>query len=132
MSDGQILTRNQKLVLEALSAAGSPLSAYALLDALRTDGIRAPLQIYRALEKLIELGLVHKLETVNAFVTCAHPHDHHSETTAFTICDNCGQVEEFTDAEVSKRLARHAQDRTFRVARTTIELRGTCGTCIAA
>lgn len=50
------LTRNQALVLEALERADGPLTAYAILDDVRGDGIRAPQQIYRALEKLLELG----------------------------------------------------------------------------
>ena len=57
------LTKNQKLVMGALSNANGPLSAYTILDELREHGFRAPLQVYRALEKLVELGLVHRLES---------------------------------------------------------------------
>ncbi|MCB1460156.1 MAG: transcriptional repressor, partial [Nitratireductor sp.] len=70
-SDG--LTRNQLLVLNALVAAGGPLSAYGILDQLREEGFRAPLQVYRALEKLVDQGKVHRLESLNAFVACSHP-----------------------------------------------------------
>ena len=66
------LTKNQTLVMGALSQAKGPLSAYTILDELRDDGFRAPLQVYRALEKLVELGLVHRLESLNAFVACQH------------------------------------------------------------
>jgi Fur family zinc uptake transcriptional regulator len=131
MKQKQELTRNQRLVFETLVGAGTPLSAYALLDELRPEGLRAPLQIYRALEKLIEQGLVHRLETVNAFVACSRPHDHAHETVAFTICERCGRVEEFADGTVAHRLADLARDRKFRIARTTIELRGTCAGCLA-
>ncbi|MCC2690339.1 MAG: zur, partial [Rhizobiaceae bacterium] len=62
------LTRNQQLVLARLEAASGPVSAYGLLDQLRDDGFRAPLQVYRALEGLIKGGLVHRLESLNAFV----------------------------------------------------------------
>ncbi|MCS6758506.1 MAG: transcriptional repressor, partial [Candidatus Devosia euplotis] len=58
------LTRNQGLVLGALAHADTPLSAYQLLDALRADGLRAPLQVYRALDKLVERGLAHRLESL--------------------------------------------------------------------
>jgi len=132
MSDVLGLTRNQQLVMGALAAEAAPLSAYALLDRLRDDGLRAPLQIYRALEKLIEQGLVHKLETVSAFVACAHPHKHDDETVAFTICDKCGHVEEFADPDVIAGLSRHAKRRRFAVSRAIVELRGTCGACLAA
>ena len=66
------LTRNQQLVYDALTGADTPLSAYSLLDQLRESGFRAPLQVYRALEKLIELGQVHRLESINSFVACQH------------------------------------------------------------
>ena len=64
------LTRNQQLVYDALTGAKTPLSAYTLLDQLRDAGFRAPLQVYRALEKLIEIGQVHRLESINSFVAC--------------------------------------------------------------
>lgn len=53
------LTRNQSLVYEVLSKAEGPLSAYTILDQLRDEGFRAPLQVYRALEKLLEIGRAH-------------------------------------------------------------------------
>jgi Fur family zinc uptake transcriptional regulator len=62
------LTKNQSLVMGALSQANGPLSAYTILDELREHGFRAPLQVYRALEKVVEFGLVHRLESLNAFV----------------------------------------------------------------
>lgn len=123
------LTRNQGLVLDALCRAEAPLSAYTILDRLRDEGFRAPLQVYRALDKLLELGLVHRLESINAFVACAHPHQHEHELIAFAICRNCGRVDEFSDATLEERLGRWARTHSFRPARTTIELSGTCGAC---
>lgn len=126
------LTRNQKLVLDALAGADGPLSAYSILDRLRDDGFRAPLQVYRALEKLTGLGLVHRLESLNAFVACAHPHCHDHGLIAFAICEGCGQVDEFSDHAVSDRLRGLAGERGFHAQRTIVELRGTCATCSAA
>ena len=79
MAESETLTKNQALVLERLEAANSPLSAYELLDQLREEGIKAPLQIYRALEKLQAADLVHRLESLNSFVACAEPHCHAHE-----------------------------------------------------
>lgn len=126
------LTKNQSLVLGALSNNVGPVSAYTLLDKLREHGLRAPLQVYRALDKLIEYGLVHRLESLNSFVACAHPHDHKHGLIAFAICENCGQVDEFSDATVEKRLKGWAKDNAFKLSKTTIELRGTCSNCVAA
>lgn len=128
------LTRNQALVLGALDAASGPLSAYDILDRLRAEGLRSPLQIYRALSPLVERGRVHRLESLNAFVACAHDHGHaHPHpATAFAICEKCGQVDEFADEAVAGRLAAWAVARGFSVAKTTVELRGTCAQCLAA
>ncbi len=124
------LTRNQTLVLGTLSRAGAPLSAYTILDRLRDDGFRAPLQVYRALEKLLQRGLVHRLESLNAFVACAHGHGHDHGLTAFAICDSCGQVSEFADAVVEERLRGWAGQSCFNATRTTIEIRGDCASCL--
>ena len=129
MPTARELTRNQALVLSALSSADGPLSAYTLLDRLREHGFRAPLQVYRALDRLMELGLAHRLESLNSFVACAHPHDHAHGLIAFAICDCCGQVDEFADAVVEDQLKGWAREQRFRLAKTTIEMRGTCAGC---
>nr|WP_099866780.1 Fur family transcriptional regulator [Pararhizobium haloflavum] len=123
------LTKNQRLVFDALSRADGPLSAYTILDQLRDDGFRAPLQVYRALDKLLAFGLVHRLESLNAFVACAHPHCHRHAMIGFAICETCGQVDEFSDEVIEDRLASFAQARGFVPAKTTVELRGQCARC---
>ena len=123
------LTRNQGLVLDTLNRAAAPLSAYDILDRLRDEGLRAPLQIYRALEKLTEQGLAHRLESLNAFVCCADAHGHGNGLIAFAICETCGKVDEFSDDLVNQRLGAWAKTHDFSARRTTIELRGKCGTC---
>lgn len=126
------LTRNQAFVFETLRGADGPLSAYTILDALRSDGFRAPLQVYRALDKLVELGLVHRLESLNAFVACDHPDGDRHGAIAFAICEDCGRVEEFGDTEITDRLGNWARAEKFRLDKTIIELRGTCQSCAAA
>lgn len=129
------LTRNQSLVLDALHDSGAPASAYDLLDRLRDEGLRNPLQIYRALNALIARGLVHRLESLNAFVACAHPHEHGAEgghdhgLIAFAICGSCHRVEEFSDPEITRLLAGWAATHDFHPEHTILELRGTCTSC---
>lgn len=132
MTQAPALTRNQALVFGALTKRDAPAGAYDLLDDLRPDGFKAPLQVYRALDKLMELGLAHRLESINAFVACAHPHDHKHRLTAFAICKDCGQVEEFADAVVEERLQDWSKDHAFKLAGAIIELRGTCASCRAS
>lgn len=127
------LTRNQSLVLGVLKQAAAPRSAYDILDGLRGEGMRAPLQIYRALDKLMEKGLVHRLESLNAFVACSDPHDHGTHAhgvTAFAICEDCGAVTEFHDAVIETRLAAWQKTEHFKPEKTTIEIRGHCRACL--
>lgn len=123
------LTRNQTLVFGVLSKAEGPLSAYTILDQLRDDGFRAPLQVYRALEKLLDFGLIHRLESLNAFVACAHPQCHAHGLIAFAICEKCGQVTEFSDQVIEERVSSWSLQSGFRPSKTTLELRGLCANC---
>ena len=123
------LTRNQSLVFGALSRAEGPLSAYTILDQLRDDGFRAPLQVYRALDKLVESGMVHRLESLNAFVACRHPGCDSHQTMAFAICETCGKVAEISDDALETRLRDLAGESGFAVKRAVVELRGLCADC---
>lgn len=129
MSDHAALTRNQQKVLEKLEGSTSPLSAYTLLDQLRNEGFRAPLQVYRALDGLMGAGLVHRLESMNAFVACCEPHDHSHRMIAFAICDTCNQVSEFSNDAVGRQLDDWVGATGFHAKRAVIEFRGTCGKC---
>lgn len=134
MTSTQELTKNQALVFNALARAEGPLSAYTILDQLRGEGFRAPLQVYRALDKLLDYGMIHRLESINAFVACSHPHNHsHSHgMTAFAICEKCGQVSEFSDKVITGRVREWTSENGFRQSKTTIEIRGVCANCAAA
>lgn len=125
----QKLTKNQKLVYDVLSHAAQPKTAYNLLDDLREEGIKAPLQIYRALDKLIEMGIVHRLDSLNAFVACIHEEHHHGDLSAFSICRECGEVKEFSSREIEDLLDQAARVNGFHVEQKTVELRGLCRNC---
>lgn len=125
------LTRNQSLVFSALSDAGTPLTAYAILDELRNEGFRAPLQVYRALDKLVEWGLVHRLESVNSFVACAHAGEDCCShgLTGFAICSECGHVVEFHHHAVEEQLEALLGEKGFKPEKTVVEIRGLCANC---
>lgn len=125
------LTKNQSLVMGALTKSNGPLSAYTILDQLRDDGFRAPLQVYRALDKLVEFGMVHRLESLNAFVACRHPDCDDHETIAFMICESCDYVHELSDDVLANRVELLAGKARFALKKTTIELRGICENCQA-
>ena len=126
MSD---LSKNESLVFNALRNAQAPQSAYALLDTLRDQGLRAPPQIYRALEKLTEKGVVHRLESLNAFVACNHPDCSGHSLAAFTICEKWGAVGEVNDVGLSRALSHLTGSANFKVKASTVELRGVCELC---
>ena len=126
------LTKNQEMVLDTLNQAKGPMSAYAILDELREEGFRAPPQVYRALEKLVSGGLVHRLESLNAFVACSHAACHDTGLVAFAICNQCGLVSEFSDESVTKSLTHWIAENRFSNTKTTIEIRGDCRECAAA
>ncbi|MFG0609490.1 transcriptional repressor [Delftia sp. WSY_14] len=125
------LTANQQRVLDALRQAGAPRTAYALLDQLRDHGLSAPTQVYRALDKLAEQGVVHRLESLNAYVCCSHPDEGSHDFSAFAICDSCGQVDEFVDDALNRCLGNWAHGHAFALAHSNIELHGKCSACTA-
>lgn len=121
------LTKNQRLVMEALAGASQPLGAYALLDELREHGLKAPLQVYRALDQLIELRLVHRLESLNAWTVCCD--NHHKETPVFAICNDCGIVTEYFDEQLSNDISELSERSGFVPERSVIEIHGQCDKC---
>lgn len=123
------LTVNQQCVLAILQQSPHALSAYALLDLLRDKGISAPSQVYRALQRLSAYGLVHRLESLNAYVPCNQAEGPCSTARAFSICDDCGGVEEFVDSDVGHYLSQRTRDIAFAINHSTIELHGRCATC---
>ena len=123
------LTKNQNFVLQTLETSNGPMGAYDILDHLRDKGFKAPLQVYRALDKLMDLGLIHRLDSLNAFVACRHDHETHTGTIAFAICEECGQVSEFEDTSIRKRLSDWSSEHGFKPKKTTVEIRGRCKLC---
>jgi Fur family zinc uptake transcriptional regulator len=115
-------------ILRVLTSAKTPMSAYALLAALRGDRINAPTTVYRALSQLIEDGAIHRVESLGAYVICERARHHHGPT-AFAICRDCGRVEELPGFEVVRRLRRSAIRVGFQVEATMIELTGSCASC---
>ena len=125
-------SRNETLVFEFLEAAGKPASAYDILDGLRGEGLRAPLQVYRALSKLIESGTVHRIESLNAFVACKHQGCGGREVSIFMLCERCDSVTEAVDTDTATALASLCTARSFSGTRQMIEITGVCAACQTA
>ena len=121
------LTKNQALVLNVLTKASQPLGAYAILAELRSYGFKAPLTVYRALDQLAAMGLVHKLESLNSWTSCCG--DHHANPPVFEICNDCGNVTEHFDEELLKNLNSMSERSGFMPDRSIIEIHGRCDDC---
>ena len=117
-------------ILELLVTTGQPVSAYWLIEELRTQGTSVvPPTVYRALNFLRRSGLAHRVESLNAFVACAHPgHDHQEQ---FLICSDCGFAEELSDTAISDLLHIKATAQGFRPEQQIVEIAGVCRDCAA-
>ena len=132
------LSKNDRKVLSALDRSEKPLSAYDILHRARSDALKAPVQVYRALEKLASRGLVHRIEALNAFVACsdcgdaAHHlgpgHVHAKHRPGFVICRGCGKVREFQNERVGD-IASDAAGEGFAVDFVSLEVYGLCAAC---
>jgi len=125
----QKLSKNQQIVLDALKVSNLPLSAYQILDVedVRNNGLKAPLTIYRALNKLIELGLVHRIESLNAFIACDK--EHHTDPPAFMICEECKHTIEVGMHSIEKAVQNQAEEQGFKVCSVHVEVSGRCRAC---
>lgn len=120
----------RRRVFELVWASHKPVGAYAILETLRDEGLgSAPPTVYRALDFLLEHELVHRIESLNAFVGCAHPGEKHRGF--FLICTQCGNAEELDDERLNAAIARAAEARGFTPRHTTLEVAGTCASCRA-
>jgi Fur family zinc uptake transcriptional regulator len=122
--DGARLTDLRMRAIEALAEAGRPVKAYDLLPALGEAGQPAkPATAYRALEFLEQLGLVHRVAGINAFVLCAHGGGEH--VTALYICEQCGAAVERAEENVGTKAAPDG----FDIERSVVEHYGVCAAC---
>jgi Fur family zinc uptake transcriptional regulator len=134
------LTPLRRDVLRLVLEAEAPIGAYALLDQLKGSRAKAaPPTVYRALDFLLEQGLIHRLERLNAFMGCAealegHAHDHDHDHALehphqFLICRGCGITREISDHAVAEAIAAAAARGGFSGARATVEIEGLCAQC---
>jgi Fur family transcriptional regulator, zinc uptake regulator len=99
------LQENPKtIVLQTLKLSPSPLSAYELLDLLKSAGIKAAPIIYRALHALESDGKVHKIHSTSAYVACNCSHTHSHELSVITVCTRCKYVQELHQSLVIEHL----------------------------
>jgi Fur family zinc uptake transcriptional regulator len=128
-SKGARFTHLREKVYELLLQQEGAVGAYELLDDLKlTENNAKPATVYRTLDFLMEFGLIHRLESTNAFVACHHFDCNHP--VQFLICDQCGNVKEIQSAGLKDTLDNQAKSHGFNVTKQTIEAHGTCSSCL--
>jgi Fur family zinc uptake transcriptional regulator len=127
---GVRLTPARRLILEILAREGRPLGAYDMIEkvAEATGKRPAPVSIYRALDFLLENGLIHRLASRNAFLACGHGH-HEQDLVVFLICENCGSVVEATSDALRRDLAALTTASHFVPHTQVMEIAGRCKAC---
>lgn len=129
---GLRLTALRRRVLELVWQSHKPLGAYDILAVLsEQDGRRAaPPTVYRALDFLLENGLVHRIASLNAFMGCSHPE--HVHQGQFLICRECHVALELEQSSISDAIVASAKDVGFTVETQTVEVVGLCASCRSA
>lgn len=122
---GGRLTKTRRDVLELLWQSHQPRKAYDILaDLTKVDPSAKPPTVYRALDFLQEMNLVHKVESLNAYIGCDGAHGHQ-----YLICQKCGTVSDIHDDMLTATVQQRALEKGFSVANTVIEIKGQCERC---
>ncbi len=129
MQKQQYLTKNQQIVLDLVEKSSQPLKAYSILFNVQKKGLKAPLQVYRALDKLVEIGKIHKIESRNAFVACKNSSCQVSKATAFSICEICEKITEISSSSLSKYLTNFKDKDGMKYSKYNLEFFGLCKKC---
>ena len=109
-------------------AKSFPAKAYDILENLKGKEWSAkPPTVYRALDFLLETGLVHKLDSINAYIGRSHPRDHNG--CYFLICTDCNEAKECCSSELSDAIELAWNKNSFRPKKITLEVFGQCSTC---
>jgi len=125
----QRLTPIRRQILQALLSSHRPLGAYEIIDRLKHDDVATPaITVYRTLDFLREQGLVHRIESRNAFIACIHRHDA-GDPVVFLLCDQCGAVGEAGSEQLAEAVKAAARAAGFAPKTPVIEIAGICAHC---
>ena len=127
---GLRLTPLRRRVLEKIAGSHTAVGAYDLLDRLARPGERrlAPISVYRALDSLVDAGIVHRLESRNAYFACHAPHVNRQRHMAL-VCDACAKVVEVTAAGLYDSIDAASDANGFQLKSAVAEGSGLCATC---
>jgi Fur family zinc uptake transcriptional regulator len=125
---GLRFTTIRRKILEMIWSSHSPAKAYDILEKLQKQVSAArPTTVYRSLDFLQDNGLVHKLNTLSAYVGCSHPLEH--KYCYFLICNECGQIKECCDSKLTDAIQLSSNQNKFKLNQITLEIQGSCQLC---
>ena len=127
----QELSKNQQIIFDLIKKSNEPLKAYSILSNVQKKGIKAPLQVYRALDKLVQIGKIHKIESKNAFMACQNSKCQVAKATAFSICENCEKVSEIKNSKLFEYLKDFNDKTGMKYKKYNLEFFGVCNECTA-
>jgi len=129
---GLRLTDLRRRVFEEIAGSHHAVGAYDILEQLGKQGSRlAPISVYRAIDALLSAGVIHRLESKNAFFACHSTHSGDGDQLILA-CEQCGRVAEVSAEPVFEAIARAAREARFAPARTVTEVTGRCADCQAS
>ena len=121
------LPPSARRVLELLREADRPLKAYDLISRLDPRRPVSPPRVYRALKRLSDAGLIHRVLSLDAFVACRSPDRPHEP--GFLLCERCGKSVEIDAGEAVRGQIPQREPR-FTARRLVVEASGVCGACV--
>ncbi|NJM34776.1 MAG: transcriptional repressor [Rhodomicrobium sp.] len=126
---GVRLTPLREAVFKALLSSHKALGAYDIIEKLQKEGRRlAPISVYRIIDVLLEAGLIHRLESKNAFFACLSQHED-AKSALILVCDDCSRVAETDAPDAWDAIRSVTQSSGFTVSETVLEVQGTCADC---
>jgi Fur family transcriptional regulator, zinc uptake regulator len=122
---GERFTEPRQRVMSALLNAQGPQTAYNIVEKMKD---MKPMSVYRALDFLSAQGLAHRIESLNAYVSCVESHCAHKDSQ-YLICDSCGSVEELHNHAIDDFITKTLSKSGFQLNHKVMELRGLCTQC---
>jgi Fur family zinc uptake transcriptional regulator len=121
-------TKLRKLIYEKIIKSKKPLKAYDILDGIKDSEYSAkPPTVYRTLDFLIGLGLIHKIESDNSYIACSHPNEH--SQCFFMTCEKCGDTQEICADSIKSQIEDKTKNSQFKISNINLEVKGLCGKC---
>lgn len=125
LAKGEKFTEPRRRVMDALLRADKPQTAYNIIEVAKD---MKPMSVYRALDFLSAQGLAHRIESLNAYISCAEKHCAHKDSQ-YLICDACGRVEELHNHAIDDFILKSLGKSGFTLSHKTMELHGRCARC---